>query len=97
MPKGYILAQVEITDPATYETYRPLAAAAVAAFGGRFLVRGGEPRTLEGDRALQRVVVLEFDSVARAEEWYRSKQYQEALAIRLRASIGNVWLLTGAP
>ncbi|GGG39729.1 hypothetical protein GCM10010964_29120 [Caldovatus sediminis] len=96
MPKGYIFAEIEVTDPATYEQYRPLAAAAIAAHGGRYLVRGGEPRALEGDRSPKRVVVLEFDSPEQAEAFYRSPQYQEALAIRQRSSKGHLYLLTGA-
>ena len=36
MPKGYIYAELEVTDPALFETYRPLAAASIAEFGGRY-------------------------------------------------------------
>lgn len=96
MPKGYIFAEIEVTDPETYKQYMPLAQAAIAAHGGRYLVRGGEPRALEGDRAPKRVMVLEFDSPEQAEAFYRSPQYQEALAIRQRASRGHLYLLTGA-
>src|SRR4051794_21444879 len=48
MPKGYIYAELEVTDPALFETYRPLAAASIAEFGGRYAVRGGDPKVLEG-------------------------------------------------
>lgn len=95
MPKGYILGEVEVTDPALYETYRPLAAAAIAAFGGKYLVRGGATETLEGGRQTGRMVLLEFPSPERAMEWYKSAQYQEALAIRLKAATTEVFLLTG--
>ena len=46
MPKGYIYAELEVTDPALFETYRPLAAASIAMFGGRYAVRGGDPKVL---------------------------------------------------
>jgi uncharacterized protein (DUF1330 family) len=95
MPKGYILAEVEVTDPALFETYRPLAAAAIAEFGGKYLVRGGAVETLEGERTLPRVVLLEFPSPERAMEWYRSAQYQEALAIRLKAATSDAFLIAG--
>jgi uncharacterized protein (DUF1330 family) len=95
MPKGYILAEVEVTDPALFETYRPLAAASIAAFGGKYLVRGGAAEMLEGERSPGRMVVLEFASPERAMEWYRSAQYQQALAIRLKAASTEVMLLTG--
>jgi uncharacterized protein (DUF1330 family) len=96
MPKGYIIAEIEITDPETYRQYMPLAQAAIAAYGGRYVVRGGDPRALEGERPPQRMVVLEFDSPEQAEAFYRSPQYQEAAAIRQRASRGHLYLLTGA-
>lgn len=96
MSKGYILAEVEVTDQATYEEYRKGVGATVAAFGGRFLVRGGDPERLEGEGPARRVVVLEFDSPARAKEWYGSKQYQDILPLRLRAARADVFLVTGA-
>jgi uncharacterized protein (DUF1330 family) len=95
MPKGYILAELEVTDPALFDTYRPLAAAAIAAFGGRYLVRGGATETLEGARKLSRVVLLEFPSPERAMEWYKSAQYQDALAIRVKAATTDLFLVTG--
>ena len=95
MPKGYILAEVEVTDPALFDTYRPLAAASIAAFGGTYLVRGGATETLEGGGKTGRMVLLEFPSPERAMEWYRSAEYQAALAIRLQAASTEVCLLTG--
>ena len=95
MPKGYILAEVEVTDPALFEAYRPLAAASIAAFGGKYLVRGGAAETLEGGGSPARMVLLEFPTPERAMEWYKSAQYQEALAIRLKAATTDVLLLTG--
>ena len=71
MPKGYILAEVTVTDPALFETYRPLAAASIAAFGGKYLVRGGAAEMLEGERTPGRMVLLEFSSPERAMEWYQ--------------------------
>jgi uncharacterized protein (DUF1330 family) len=96
MSKGYLFAEVEVTDPAGYDEYRKLVGATVDAFGGRFLVRGGDPVRLEGDRASHRMVVLEFDSPERAREWYYSKQYQDVLPLRQRAARSHVFLLNGA-
>jgi uncharacterized protein (DUF1330 family) len=96
MPKGYIIyAELEVTDPALFETYRPLAAASIAAFGGRYAVRGGDPKVLEGSGPPPRSVLLEFDSPERAMEWYSSSQYQAALQIRLRSAKTKVVMLTG--
>ena len=94
--KGYILAEIEVTDPETYKQYMPLAAAAIAAFGGRYLVRGGEVQPLEGDYDPRRTVLIEFDSPEQARAFYYSAQYQEAVAIRRRCSRGRLVLFSGA-
>ena len=54
---AYILVDCEVTDPARYEEYKALAPAAIARYGGRYLVRGGETVKLEGDWTPGRVVV----------------------------------------
>jgi uncharacterized protein (DUF1330 family) len=95
MSKGYVLAEVEITDRAVFEEYRKLVAATLDPFGGRFLIRGGDPVRLEGDRALHRVVLLEFDSPEQARDWYHSRQYQDILPLRLRSARAHVVLLNG--
>ena len=95
MPKGYIYAELEVTDPALFETYRPLAAASIEEFGGRYAVRGGDPKVLEGSGPPPRSELLEFDSQERAMEWYNSSQYQAALQIRLRSAKTKVVMLTG--
>ena len=92
---AYVIAQVEVTDPAGYEPYRPLAGASVAQYGGRFLVRGGNVEQLEGAAEAQRVVVIEFPDIAAARRWYNSPEYQAALPIRLANSRGRVCLVEG--
>ena len=64
----------------------PLAEAAAAAYGGRSIVRGGDMRVLEGNRPVRRAVNSEFDNPEQAEAFYRSPQYQEALALTLQSS-----------
>lgn len=94
--KAYLLAEIEVTDLETYKQYMPLAAAAIAAFGGRYLVRGGDAQLLEGEDVPRRTVLLEFESFERAQEFFHSPQYQAAAAIRRRCSRGRIVLLPGA-
>ena len=96
MPKGYMLFEVEITDPAEYEIYRSQTAATLPKYGGRYLVRGGDPKLIEGAGSPARVVITEFDSVERALDWYNSPEYQAILPVRLRTSSGRALCLTGA-
>ncbi|HTW54094.1 MAG TPA: DUF1330 domain-containing protein [Stellaceae bacterium] len=92
---AYIIAEVEVTNPAGYETYRPLAGASVAQYGGKFVVRGGKAELIEGTQEPARVVVIEFPDTAAAKRWYNSPEYQEALKIRLANSTGRVILAEG--
>lgn len=95
--KGYVIVEVsEIHDPESYEAYRPLAAATVAAHGGRFIVRGGPAQRLEGEGPAGRSVVIEFPSLEAAIAWYHSPEYQAALEIRLAASRGSLVIVEGA-
>ncbi|HEX3521946.1 MAG TPA: DUF1330 domain-containing protein [Stellaceae bacterium] len=93
---AYLIADIQVTDPATYDQYRPLAAASVARFGGRFVVRGGKIDLLEGEPEPERIVVIEFADADAARRWYRSEEYQRALKIRQSASRGRVFLVEGA-
>jgi uncharacterized protein (DUF1330 family) len=92
---AYFIAEVEVTDPEGYESYRPLAGASIAQYGGKFVVRGGKAELLEGSPEPARVVVIEFADVAAAKRWYNSPEYQEALKIRLANSTGRVILVEG--
>jgi len=66
---AYILASIEITDPEAYEEYRRRVPAIIAVHGGRYLVRGGLVRGLEGDKPASRLVILEFPDMARLERF----------------------------
>ena len=70
---AYIIADIQVTDPANYDQYRPLAAASIARFGGRFAVRGGKVDLLEGAPKPERIVVIEFPDVDTAHRWYGSE------------------------
>src|ERR1700678_3459214 len=95
MPKGYFYVEVEITDLAAYEAYRPAVPDIISAHGGRILVRGGDPQLLDGVIPHRRRVIVEFDSTEAVKAFYYSDAYQAVLPIRLNASNGFVCLLTG--
>jgi uncharacterized protein (DUF1330 family) len=79
---AYVVVDIRVHDAARYEEYKRLAAPSVAAFGGRYLVRGGAVQTLEGSWKPGRFVILEFPSAQRAREWWHSDQYAPIKAIR---------------
>ncbi len=96
MPKGYILATIDIPDATAYAQsgYMAMAQAAVAAHGGKFLIRGGDPEVLEGPPVADRVVVLEFPTREAARAFYHSEQYAPAVALRQTLSTGSLLLLS---
>ena len=83
---AYVIVETDVTDPEQYEQYKAASPAAIAAGGGRFLVRGGELAVLEGDWQPSRIVVLEFDDLAAAKRWYESEAYQAAKKLRAGAA-----------
>lgn len=92
---AYVVIDIEVHDPATYDQYKLLAPPAIAAYGGRYLARGGRTETLEGDWTPKRLVILEFPSLERAQAWWASTEYAEAKALRHRASSANMVVVEG--
>lgn len=96
MPKGYIIAELAWISPgAESQEYGQKVPATIESFGGRYLVRGGDPKLLEGDHLQGRAVIIEFDSVDQAIAWYNSMEYQEILPLRLRNAATRVLCAAG--
>jgi len=93
---AYVIYETVITDPEQYERYKPQAAASVEAAGGRYLARGGEVETFEGDPPA-RVVVLEFPTFEAAHAWYHGEQYTAARALREAACDARMFVVDGMP
>jgi len=94
---AYIHADLEVTDPVAYETYRQQVPALIAAHGGRYLVRGGAMEVLEGERASRRQVILEFPDMAHLKAFYHSPAYAPLIAIRQGAARGSLVAIEGLP
>ena len=92
---AYVLANVTITEPVRYEEYRRLVTPTLAAYGGRFIVRGGNIDILEGAWRPGRLVIIEFPSAERARAWWNSPEYTEAKLIRQATSEGTLLIVEG--
>jgi uncharacterized protein (DUF1330 family) len=92
---AYLVADIEVTDPAGYEGYRKAVGESVAAFGGRFLSRGGATEVVEGNWKPKRLVIVEFPTMERLKAWYASPAYAPALALRKRCAISNLVMIEG--
>ena len=92
---AYVIVDIDVKDPVEYAKYKDMAAPVVAAFGGKYLARGGKTETLEGNWAAKRLVILEFESAARAKEWLNSKEYSAARALRHKTAESNMIVIEG--
>ena len=93
---AYIVVQVDVTEPAGYDEYKKMVPSSLAAYGGKFVVRGGACETLEGSWQPKRLVVLEFPSVAKAKQWWASDEYRDAKALRQRTAKSEMIVVEGA-
>ena len=92
---AYFIVDNEVSDRAGFEEYRKQVPATVVGYGGKFLVRGGQVQTLEGDWKPKRMVVTEFPNIEQARRWYDSEEYRALKALRLRTARGSVVLVEG--
>lgn len=94
MAKGYWIVRLEVTNTERYKDYIAPTNAALAKFGGRFLVRGGPFEVLEGE-ARSRNVVVQFPDYETALACWHSPDYQAAYAIRQPISFGEHLVVEG--
>jgi uncharacterized protein (DUF1330 family) len=95
MSKAYLVGQITVTNPQAYAVYSAQVPQTIAAFGGKYLVRGGRVTQLEGQAQGERNVVIEFPSREIAEAWYNSEAYQAIIAHRTNNSTGTLALVDG--
>jgi uncharacterized protein (DUF1330 family) len=94
MPKGYIIARVDVDDLEAYMRYAKATAVAMSKYGAKVLARGGQFEALEG-AARSRNVILEFASFETAQQYFHSPEYQEARAHRVGAATGEFVAVEG--
>ena len=92
---AYVIASVNVTDPEKYKNYMALSPGAIEAAGGKFIVRGGNPKIMEGDWPRPRVVVVEYATREAAEAFYNSTLYVAARAKREGAAEFSMIVVDG--
>ena len=94
--KGYIYAELDVTDPAYfYAEYMPRVRPVLDKYGAKFLIASDSPEVLEGDRTVKRIVFIEFESPRRAREFYHSKDYQDVIDYRFKSAKSHLYMLEG--
>ena len=92
---AYVIVDVKVEDPERYEKYKSMTLATLEPFGGRFVTRGGHAENLEGDWEPNRIVIVEFESVKKAKEWWSSDIYSEPKALRQSAATTRMIVVDG--
>lgn len=92
---AYIVCTMKVHDPETYRKYTALTPQTLIRYGGRFLTRGDEVTTAEGEPFTERMVILEFPDRERAEAWYNDADYQTASEFRRASSKGRMIIQEG--
>jgi len=92
---AYLVARIEVTDAAGFDAYRAAVVPVLAAFGGRYIVRGGAVEVLEGGPPPGRMVVVEFPTMDAARTFYGSTEYAPVLKLRLDSTVSEVVLVEG--
>jgi uncharacterized protein (DUF1330 family) len=94
MAKGYIIVTEDVTDPAAFAAYAGEAAKAMRD-GVTVLCFDPKPEVLEGDWHGPQTIILEFESVDAARDWYNSELYQKAAGMRQAAADCKAVIVSG--
>lgn len=92
---AYVIAEVDVQDVEKYKLYADRAPGVTLPSGGRYLARAGTVEGLEGAPPKSRIVVIEFEDMAKARAFYYGRAYQEIIPLRQAASEGRMFLVDG--
>ncbi|MDH3440097.1 MAG: DUF1330 domain-containing protein [Gammaproteobacteria bacterium] len=92
---AYLVVDIDVTDPEQYQGYVKKAPAFVEKHGGKYIVRGGDTKLVEGDWHPGRFVVVEFPSRERAQAFLDDSEYQAVADIRRASTSSNMILVEG--
>ena len=93
---AYVISMMSISDPDTYRKYTDRTPPIVSRYGGKFLARGGDVMTIEGEPYNDRVVLLEFPTRQSVLDWMADPEYQDAVVHRHASSKARILLIDGS-
>jgi uncharacterized protein (DUF1330 family) len=88
---AYLIANVDIKDAETFGDYAKATPPIIKQFGGKFLARGGEFEVCEGNWNPKRLVLVEFESMEKAKQFYDSPAYEAIKGLR-QSSAYTEWV-----
>ncbi|TCV89251.1 DUF1330 domain-containing protein [Testudinibacter aquarius] len=94
-PHAYYIAEFEPTDSQGMRPYSEKVESLFAPYSGRYIVRGKSAEEVEGFGSQGRMVVIEFDSLQQAQNWYNSPEYAELRKIRWQSGNTRAMIVEG--
>jgi uncharacterized protein (DUF1330 family) len=94
---AYLIANVEVKDAQKFKEYLKATPDIIKQYGGRFLVRGGEFEICEGNWNPGRLVLVEFESMQKAKQFYNSPEYRAIINLRQSAAYTEWVFVEGLP
>jgi uncharacterized protein (DUF1330 family) len=96
-PPGYVVVEVAVTDKDSYaKEFIPPAAKAIEEGGGKYVVRGGKTTSFQGTPPASRVVVLQFESMDKAQAWWDSPGRKNSQTIGDKYATFRIFAVEGA-
>ena len=93
--KAYLVLDFTVNDLGRFMTYVTEIPAHIARHSGRYIVRGVEPKTIEGDWRPERMVILEFPERANAEAFLSDPEIQDLFRVRHATTTSKLVLVDG--
>ncbi|WP_241613078.1 DUF1330 domain-containing protein [Rosenbergiella epipactidis] len=94
---AYYVAEFQLTNPKTIKPYSQNVEKTFKPYSGRFIVRGSDIEVKEGFGAQGRLIIIKFDSLKKARDWYNSREYQKLIPIRQRSGNTRTYIVQGLP
>lgn len=93
--KAYLVLDLSVNDLARFKTYIDEIPAFIAKYSGRYIVRGIEPTTIEGNWTPERLVIIEFPERAMAQAFLDDPGAQELFELRHATTASKLLLADG--
>ena len=94
MAKGYLVAHIRVHDKEGFEKFKEMSVPAISEYGGTVLVRNPAPQVREGTKS-GIAIIIEFESMDNARQFYESDKYTAARAVRELAADTDLILVEG--
>lgn len=94
--KAYLVLDFSIHDLEGFRPYIASVPAHIERHEGKYIVRGAEPKTIEGDWSPERMVIIEFPTRENAEQFLADAEFQQLAKIRHKTTNSRLVLVDGA-